>query len=77
MLINKLEESILKEIAGDILISELIEMDSETVNILNKFGLNCMGCPASQRESLAEAAKGHSVDVKKIIDELNKYFGSK
>lgn len=67
----------MKEITGDMLISDIIDMDIETVEILLKHGLNCLGCPASSKESLSEAAEGHGADVNKIVKELNEYFKTK
>jgi len=64
----------MKRIMRDTRIGEIIEMDFKTVEILKKHGLNCLGCPASDSESLAEAAKGHGVNVEKIIQELNQHF---
>ncbi|MFA5526988.1 MAG: DUF1858 domain-containing protein [Peptostreptococcales bacterium] len=59
-----------KNITKDTSIAEIIE--EGLVDILVKNGLNCLGCPASYHESLQEAAKGHGVELEKILDELNK-----
>lgn len=67
----------MKEITGDMLIKEIMEKDIKVVDILVSHGLNCLGCPASATESLSEAAKGHGVNLEKLIHELNDYFDTK
>ena len=34
-------------------------------------GLGCVGCPASQMESLEEAAMVHGLDVNNLLEQLN------
>lgn len=67
----------MKEITGDMLIKEIIERDIKVIDIFLNHGLNCLGCPASATESLAEAAKGHGINLEKLIYELNNYFDIK
>lgn len=59
-----------KNITKETSIAEIIE--EGLVDILANNGLNCLGCPASNNESLQEATKGHGVKLEKILDELNK-----
>ncbi len=64
----------MKRIMRDTLIGDIIELDIKTTEILKKHGLDCLGCPASESESLAEAAKGHGANIEDIILELNRYL---
>ena len=34
-------------------------------------GMHCVGCPASQAETLEEACMVHGIDVQDIVDMLN------
>ena len=34
--------------------------------------MHCLGCPASQAESLEEACAVHGVDVDEVIEEIDK-----
>lgn len=60
------------EITKDMKIAELIRNKPEAIETLLSFGLGCIGCPASQMESLEEAAAVHGLDVNELILALNK-----
>jgi len=53
-------------------IGELLEREPEKANILIEAGMHCLGCPASQAETLEEACHVHGIDVEKLLKELNK-----
>ena len=53
------------------LIGEIVNQYPETVDILLSIGMHCLGCPASQMESLEDACAVHSFDVKPVVDALN------
>ena len=43
------------QISKDMLIGQLIQVDESIPPILMRAGMHCLGCPASQGESLEEA----------------------
>ena len=53
-------------------IGELIEKAPEKVEVLLQAGMHCVGCPASQMETLEEACEVHGIDVEELLAELNK-----
>lgn len=53
------------------LIGDIIRTYPESINILMQNGLGCVGCPASQMESLEEAAMVHGLDVNDLLEQLN------
>ena len=55
----------------DMLIGEMLMLDPNCVPILLDAGMHCLGCPASQGESLEEAAMVHGIDVDDLIERLN------
>ncbi|NLW40514.1 MAG: DUF1858 domain-containing protein [Tissierellia bacterium] len=59
------------EITKDMLIGEIIRNKPEAVETLLSFGLGCIGCPASQMESVEEAAMVHGIDVDELLRALN------
>jgi hybrid cluster-associated redox disulfide protein len=59
------------EITKDMLIGEVIRNKPESIDTLLRFGLGCVGCPASQMESLEEAAAVHGIDVNELLKALN------
>ena len=48
-------------------IGELLEI----ANILLDAGMHCLGCPASQAETLEEACMVHGIDVEELLEKLN------
>ena len=55
----------------DTKIGEIIEKEPEKVDLLLQVGMHCIGCPASQGETLEEACMIHGIDVNDVVDELN------
>ena len=53
-------------------IGELLEKYPEKADILLESGMGCIGCPASQAETIEEACEVHGIDVDELIKELNK-----
>lgn len=56
----------------DMKIGELLQSYPEKADILLDAGMHCLGCPASQAETLAEACEVHGIDVEDLLKELNK-----
>ncbi|MEE1531383.1 MAG: DUF1858 domain-containing protein [Clostridia bacterium] len=59
------------EINKDMTIGELLEKAPEKAEILLEAGMHCLGCPASQAETIAEACDVHGIDVEELIKKLN------
>lgn len=59
------------EINKDMTIGELLEKAPEKAGILLEAGMHCLGCPASQAETIAEACDVHGIDVEELIKKLN------
>ena len=53
-------------------IGELLAEAPEKAEILLSVGMHCLGCPASQQETLEEACSVHGIDVDHLLEELNK-----
>jgi len=56
----------------DMKIGDLLQKYPEKADILLEAGMHCLGCPASQAETLAEACEVHGIDVEDLLTELNK-----
>ena len=59
------------EINKNMTIGELLEKAPEKAEILLEAGMHCLGCPASQAETIAEACEVHGIDVEELIKRLN------
>ena len=59
------------QISKDMLIGALIQMDDCIAPILMRAGMHCLGCPASQGESLEEACMVHGIDCDTLVSNIN------
>ena len=55
----------------DTKIGELLQVAPEKAEILLESGMHCLGCPASQMETLEEACEVHGIDVEEVLTKLN------
>ena len=53
------------------LIGEIVNQYPETAEVLLGIGMHCLGCPASQAESLEDACAVHGVDPESVIKAIN------
>lgn len=58
-------------IEKDMTIGELLEKFPDKADILLDAGMHCLGCPASQMETLEEACSVHGIDVEELVEKLN------
>lgn len=63
-------ESIM-EITKNTKIGKLLENAPEKAEVLIQAGMHCLGCPASQAETLEEACDVHGIDVNELVEKLN------
>ncbi len=63
-------------VSKETLIGELLQIDSGVGYILMGIGMHCFGCPASQMETIEEAAMVHGVDPDALCDEINDYIAT-
>lgn len=61
----------------DMLIGEILQADATVAPILMASGMHCIGCPASQGESLEEAAMVHGIDSDELVTKINEYLATK
>ena len=52
-------------------IGELLEKAPEKAQILLEAGMHCLGCPASQAETIEEACEVHGIDVDELLAKIN------
>lgn len=50
----------------------ILESYPEVAQILLDKGMHCIGCPMAMQETLEQGAKMHNLNVKKLVEELNK-----
>ena len=58
-------------------IGKLLEEHPEKADILLEAGMHCLGCPASQAETLEEACMVHGMDADDVLAKINEYLANK
>ncbi|MQN01957.1 MAG: DUF1858 domain-containing protein [Lachnospiraceae bacterium] len=62
------------QVEKDTMIGELLEIDQNIAPILFGIGMHCLGCPASQMETIEEAAMVHGINPEDLVTEINKFL---
>nr|WP_297934797.1 DUF1858 domain-containing protein [uncultured Lachnoclostridium sp.] len=65
------------KITKDMIIHDIIAIDSNLIPVLLDAGMHCIGCPSAQGESLEEACMVHGIDVNEVVDALNSKLSAK
>ena len=64
-------EEVTAGITSDMRIGDILKQYPNAAEVLTGFGMHCLGCPASQMESLKEACMVHGIDVESVLSKLN------
>lgn len=67
----------MEKVSKDMLIGEILQEDATIAPILMASGMHCIGCPASQGESLEQAAAVHGMDADELVNKINEYLAAK
>lgn len=59
------------EITPDMIIGDVVLAYPETLPVLKKVGIHCVGCYASTFESIQEGVLSHGLDPIKVCKDLN------
>ncbi|MBR0410549.1 MAG: DUF1858 domain-containing protein [Eubacterium sp.] len=65
------------QVTKQTLIGEMLQQDMGIAAILMASGMHCVGCPASQMESLEEACAVHGMNADEVLSAINKYLEGK
>ncbi len=65
------------KVTKETLIGEALEMSMDIAPILMGIGMHCLGCPASQGESIADACMVHGVDPDELVEKINAVLADK
>ena len=58
-------------ITKEMIIGEVVDGHPETVEVFNKYGMGCLGCPATAFENIEQGAIMHGIDVEQLVADLN------
>lgn len=59
------------KITKDMTFFEVMRNFPESVKVLQKHNLGCVGCMGAQNESLEQGANAHGIDVNELLKDLN------
>ncbi len=61
-------------ITKDMTIGEVLEINPGLAPVLTSGGMQCIGCPSSQMETVEEAAAVHGIETELLLARLNAYL---
>ena len=64
------------QITKNMIIGDILKINMGVVPILLNEGMHCIGCPASQGESLEEACMVHGIDADALTVKLNELLAN-
>jgi len=59
-----------EEITKDMTFFELMRTFPQSVKVLQKHNLGCIGCMGAQNESLEQGARAHGLDIEVLLKDL-------
>lgn len=62
------------KVTKDSAIGEILLADMRAASVFMEFGMHCVGCPMSQRETIEEACAAHGANPEELVDLLNQFF---
>lgn len=65
------------KITGDMIIADIIMVDTDIIPILMESGMHCVGCPSSQGETLEEACFVHGMEIDPLLNKINTFLETK
>ncbi len=54
-------------LSGDSTFTELLREKPEAVEILQRFGMGCLGCALASGETIAQGARAHGIPVQELL----------
>jgi hybrid cluster-associated redox disulfide protein len=67
----------MKKITKNMILGEVARKYPETINVFLNHGLPCAMCHIAFHETIEQGAKSHGINVKKLVEELNKAIKKK
>ncbi len=60
-----------EKVNAQTLVGEIVMNHPEAIEVLMSIGMHCLGCPASQAESLEDACAVHGIPVDSVVKAIN------
>lgn len=62
-------------ITKNTIIGDILDTDGSVAPFFLEIGMHCLGCPASQGESIEEACMVHGTNADELVAKLNVFLG--
>lgn len=62
-------------ITKDTVIGDILKITPQAAPLFMGIGMHCLGCPASQGETVEDACAVHGVDVNELLAKVNALIG--
>ena len=62
----------MEKITGNMKIFDVLKINPKAGEILQGFGMHCIGCAMAKGETLEQAADVHGIDLLELVEKLNK-----
>ena len=57
------------------IIGDILDKDFDAAPFFLEIGMHCLGCPASQGESIEDACMVHGTNADELVAKLNAFLG--
>ncbi len=65
------------QVTKDTIISDVLDMDSDTAVFFLNIGMHCLGCPSARGETIAQACAVHGTDADELVNKINEFLAGK
>lgn len=65
------------KITKDMLIGDVLDIDSGAAEYFFEIGMHCLGCPSSRGETVEQACMVHGVDADALVAKINEFLKNK
>ncbi|MDY4187374.1 MAG: DUF1858 domain-containing protein [Candidatus Borkfalkiaceae bacterium] len=62
-----------QKITKDTLISDVVNINPDSVQILQNYGMHCLGCAFAHMETVEQAVSAHGAELDELLEKLNNY----
>ena len=67
----------MKKITKDMIISDVLKIDTELAPFFFAIGMHCLGCPSASGESIEEACLVHNTNCDELVEKMNAFLDAK
>lgn len=62
------------KVTKDMIIMDVLKMNTDTAQFFLNIGMHCLGCPSASGETIEQACMVHGADCDKLIADINNFL---